>query len=107
MQDHEIDPIARKEFLACGYVTGPDTLFPNVKQVQAGEVIFEMKEDGNINLDNHRYFRHNHDNFFDGDDNVIHREYDNVLNVSFKDLSLSRTTVHFWYLLVEDTALVS
>jgi len=87
VQDHEIDPIARKEFLACGYVTGPDTLFPNVKQVQAGEVIFfEMKEDGNINLDNHRYFRHNHDNFFDDDDNVIHREYDNVLNVSFQRL---------------------
>ena len=34
--DSQMDEIASKEFLLTGYVTGPETLFPNVKQLQAG-----------------------------------------------------------------------
>lgn len=37
--DSEVDPVAREEFSLTGYVTGEDTLFPNVKQLQAGECL--------------------------------------------------------------------
>ena len=34
-----VDEFAVQEFLLTGYVTGPDTLFPNLKQLQAGEYL--------------------------------------------------------------------
>ncbi len=37
--DHAIDADARAEFLLTGYVTGADTLFRQVKQIQAGEYL--------------------------------------------------------------------
>jgi asparagine synthase (glutamine-hydrolysing) len=37
--DTRMDPVARDEFQLTGYVTGADTLFPRVKQLQAGELL--------------------------------------------------------------------
>lgn len=37
--DTEMDPVAREEFIQAGYVTGPDTLYKNVRQLQAGELL--------------------------------------------------------------------
>jgi asparagine synthase (glutamine-hydrolysing) len=36
---YHLDPIARAEFSLVGYVTGEETLYPDVKQLQAGEVL--------------------------------------------------------------------
>jgi len=50
VKDLEMDPIAKEEFQLAGYVTGNDTLYPNVKQLQAGEFLvfknngYEIKE---------------------------------------------------------------
>lgn len=45
VKDLEMDRIAREEFQLAGYVTGNDTLYPNVKQLQAGEfLIFNNNE---------------------------------------------------------------
>lgn len=87
VHDNEMDPIAREEFLACGYVTGSDTLFPNVKQVQAGKVVF-FKTGINkaVNLKHHRYYRHNHGNFFEDDEKTIHQKYQQTLISSFERL---------------------
>lgn len=58
--DDKIDPLAKEEFLLCGYVTGPDTLFPEVKQLQAGELI-EIQTSGNLaSVKTHRYYRYVH-----------------------------------------------
>lgn len=56
----ELDPLAKEEFLLTGYVTGPDTLFPDVKQIQAGEcIIIEDNPDGII-VEKHRYYQYVH-----------------------------------------------
>lgn len=37
--DTELDPVARQEFLFTGYVTGKETIFPHVRQLQALSLI--------------------------------------------------------------------
>jgi len=56
VNDMEMDPIARDEFQLTGYVTGRDTLFPNVKQLQAGESL--LIKDGVLSLDRYYLFTH-------------------------------------------------
>ena len=58
--DEEMDPIAREEFLLAGYVTGSDTLFPIVKQLQAGECLIAHQTETGIRVDTHRYYRFLH-----------------------------------------------
>lgn len=87
VHDNEMDPIAREEFLTCGYVTGPDTLFPNVKQVQAGEVIFfQIDNDGEIAIEPHRYFRYYPSNFFSEPPELLHEKLDMISTNVFQRL---------------------
>jgi asparagine synthase (glutamine-hydrolysing) len=58
--DRKMDPIARQEFLHTGYVTGSDTLFPKVKQLQAGELLHITKSHNEPQLQTHRYYRFLH-----------------------------------------------
>jgi len=54
--DTIVDPVARDEFQLAGYVTGRDTLFPNVKQLQAGECLTVIG--GKVSL--YRYYTFEH-----------------------------------------------
>jgi len=56
--DHSMDPVAREEFQLAGYVTGPDTLFPHVKQLQAGECLLASQSEDGVRLEFHRYYRY-------------------------------------------------
>jgi len=56
----DIDPIARSEYLLAGYVTGPDTLFTDLKQLQAGESLIVRKTETGAVVDTHRYYRFLH-----------------------------------------------
>jgi len=58
--DIEIDPLARQEFLFTGYVTGNETLFPNVRQLQAGECLWINQNENGQELTTHRYYRFLH-----------------------------------------------
>ena len=59
--DREMDPIAREEFQLTGYVTGADTLFPHVKQLQAGECLVAKADEGVlIRIETQRYYRFLH-----------------------------------------------
>lgn len=59
--DQELDPIAREEFQLTGYVTGNDTLYPYVKQLQAGELLaVQSMPEGYISLQQYRYYRFQH-----------------------------------------------
>lgn len=56
--DTTMDPIAQEEFQLVGYVTGRGTLFPNIKQLQAGECLVASPGDTGIRLECHRYYRY-------------------------------------------------
>jgi asparagine synthase (glutamine-hydrolysing) len=55
--DHVVDPLAWEEFQLAGFVTGPDTLFPHVKQLQAGECLLALQGKEGVQLQRHRYYR--------------------------------------------------
>jgi len=65
--DIAMDPIAREEFLLSGYVTGQDTLYPDVKQLQAGEFLEVEHRKGELYINTHRFFRfwHTEPEFYD------------------------------------------
>lgn len=60
------------EFLVTGYVTGPDTLFDGISQLQAGEYLVYDKADGS--LITQFYHRFWHENFFsDSEEELLNR----------------------------------
>jgi asparagine synthase (glutamine-hydrolysing) len=63
--DVEFDEISKNEFLLTGYVTGRDTLYKNVKQIQAGEkIIIDVDEEDNIRISPSKYYNFIHGNYF-------------------------------------------
>lgn len=58
--DKKMDSVSKEEFLLAGYVTGSDTLYPNVKQLQAGEVLVASEKKGDLSVKKHRYYRFIH-----------------------------------------------
>ena len=58
--EDEMDPVAREEFLLTGYVTGSDTLFATIKQLQAGEYLLATQSETGIKISTHRFYRFLH-----------------------------------------------
>lgn len=58
--DVEMDLVARDEFQLAGYVTGQETLFPNVKQLQAGEMLRITSTIKEPEIETYRYYRFIH-----------------------------------------------
>lgn len=77
--DAEFDETAEAEFALTGYVTGPDTLYPNVKQLQAGEALILRPGPGDVRVEPHRYFRRLYGNPFDADAAQISRMHEEVM----------------------------
>lgn len=87
ISDDDMDPLAREEFLLTGFVTGPHSLFPRVKQIQAGEVVFfSQGEDGKVQVEPQRYFRYLHSNYYEESEEELHRMFDDVLQNVFQRL---------------------
>jgi len=85
--DNQMDSLAKEEFLLCGYVTGSDTLFPGVKQIQAGEAIIVGKDDkGNFYVGPQRYFRYLPTMDSHESEEEIFHQLDAVLDRVFKRL---------------------
>ncbi|HYD78288.1 MAG TPA: asparagine synthase-related protein [Paucimonas sp.] len=58
--EQTMDPVARDEFRLTGYVTGGDTLYPKIRQLQAGELLaIDLVRSGSAILA-YRYFRYWH-----------------------------------------------
>lgn len=84
--DLDIHPIARQEFLLTGFVTGPDTLFENAKQMQAGEVVFFNIDEGCVNLKSTRYYDYFHTRYYDTDNEYLLQQLDVVMSNIFDRL---------------------
>lgn len=60
INSERMDPIARDEFLLAGYVTGADTLYPGVRQLQAGEMLRVSFRNGTPEVKTTRWYRFIH-----------------------------------------------
>lgn len=87
-QLEEIDKDAEEEFLMTGYVTGPDTLFTGLKQIQQGEIIFfEWSiDEGKYIISSFRYYRYIHKIPSGSSVDVLLDKLDHVMISSFKRL---------------------
>lgn len=84
LNEQTFDQIAKEEFQMLGYVLGNKTLYPSVKQLQAGECL--IVNDGKLQVKQYYSFKHIEPNFFDKDtflnelniiaENSIHRLID-------------------------------
>jgi asparagine synthase (glutamine-hydrolysing) len=58
--DENMSVTAQQEYLRTCYVTGQDTFFEKVKQLQAGEYLYLKDDDGSIKIVTERYYRFLH-----------------------------------------------
>lgn len=87
VKDRNMDPVAQEEFFLTGFVTGSDSLFTNVKQMQAGEVIFFCSQkEGNISIKSQRYYHYSHDDYFDMNEDSLLGKLDNMMSNVFHRL---------------------
>jgi len=84
--NQKIDPLAKEEFLLTGYVTGSDTLFPDVKQLQAGEAIIVEETKQGLSVMPIRYYRFIHEYEQYQSMEELMEEHDQVLLRMFKRL---------------------
>jgi asparagine synthase (glutamine-hydrolysing) len=78
--DKETNSMARLEFLLSGYVTGEDTLCPNVKQIQAGEVIYNHNSKTEIPvISSQRYFRYIHHDYVQDDAEALKDRFQSMI----------------------------
>lgn len=75
------------EFLVTGYVTGPDTLFNGIYQLQAGEFLLFNKTTGNYSIE--RYFHYLHGNYSTDSEEQLISLLDTVMLNVFKRLIMS------------------
>ena len=87
--DLELDPFASAEFQLTGYVLGNDTLFSNVKQLLAGQILIaehhaDTADTCNISL--HSHYRFCHDAKADPDRHHLEQRFNDVLIATFTRL---------------------
>ena len=82
VNDTEMDEYAKAEFQLTGYVTGNDTLYKNVKQLQAGECL--VYSDNTLSVE--RYYSFEHIEPEDYNENTLLAELDTVSKASIQRL---------------------
>ncbi|MFH1005883.1 MAG: asparagine synthase-related protein [Candidatus Latescibacterota bacterium] len=81
----DFEELSAKEFLLTGYVTGSDTLFPDVKQIQAGERI-SVERTGTKKVATFRYYRFLHANYFEEPEEQLYGLMEEMLTRVFERL---------------------
>ncbi|RAH38218.1 asparagine synthetase B family protein [Halomonas sp. SL1] len=84
--DETMDSLAREEFQLTGYVTGQDTLFPNVKQLQAGECVMITEHSDTPTVETQRYYRFLHTEPQDYDKALLEEKLDRISVASIQRL---------------------
>lgn len=86
MKIQEMDPLAAQEFLLTGYVTGSDTVFGPLKQLQAGEYVLIRQDGERFILQPQRYFRFLHGDFVDRPEDALLGDLEEALVGVFQRL---------------------
>jgi asparagine synthase (glutamine-hydrolysing) len=81
--DRAMDPEAVSEFLLTGYVTGSDTLYPNVKQIRPGEMI-SVRGNAPLRVDREWHWRFVHTDARDEPEPVLRRAMSQVFEGVFE-----------------------
>ena len=76
----EFDKTSEAEFLFTGYVTGPNTLYSGIHQLQAGEYL--LYKDDEVKIE--RYFRFFHAKTFSSTESELLRHLDDVIHNVFQ-----------------------
>lgn len=71
-----MDEIAKEEFQLAGYVTGQDTLYPDVKQLQAGEFLSIDTKTDTPKIKTERYYRFLHTEPENYDEQALYQRLD-------------------------------
>lgn len=86
IKDNDIDELSAAEFLLTGFVTGKDTLYPHMKQLNAGEMLYVRDDHKEFKLDLLRYYSYNPGNYFIKNKKDLVADLDLVLLEVFKRL---------------------
>jgi len=82
VRDEEFSEIAETEFIMAGFVNGSETLYPNVKQVQAGEALIAEYGPERMKISTVRYYCHiHHFNLKITEQELLNRHDEVLLNV--------------------------
>jgi len=84
--DWGMDPIAREQFQLSGYVTGSNTLYHNVKQLQAGELLY-VSNSFSPNLTHHRWYRFTHNETENHEEAFLLKQLDQSVESSVRRLA--------------------
>lgn len=84
----EINKDAEEEFLMTGYVTGNETLFVGLKQIQQGEVVFFEWSDniGKYTFSSYQYYRYLHKDPDEASEQILMQKLDDAMLASFNRL---------------------
>ena len=88
VKDKNYDSLAATEFMLTGYVTGANTLYRNVKQLQAGEMLYLKPKGQQSGITANRYFQYVHQKyndlaeaeFTDRFEQILHNVFSRLLN---------------------------
>ncbi|HYD60717.1 MAG TPA: asparagine synthetase B family protein [Noviherbaspirillum sp.] len=83
----EMDPLARDEFKLTGYVTGSQTLYPDVKELQAGELLLVDTTQGRPVVATARYFQYDHFPSVQADEGLLREKLDERLHAAVHRLA--------------------
>lgn len=81
-----MDEIAKEEFQLAGYVTGRDTLYPDVKQLQAGEFLHVNTLSESPKVETERYYRFLHTEPETFNETELSQQLEHVLLASIDNL---------------------
>ena len=84
--DWSVDELSAAELLLAGFVTGSDTLSPNVKQVQPGEALTIQYTTGKMQVTPVRYYEFIHSDFYVDSSDQLEARLDASLKASFNRL---------------------
>jgi len=92
---NKIDPISQKEFLAARYVSDKNTLFEQIKQIQAGEYLAVEEKNNKIEFKKEIYYRYLHKNFTKKDKKNLFKELNKISENVFRKLikSINNATI--------------
>lgn len=87
VENTELDATAKEEFQLAGYVTGSETLLPDVKQLQAGELLsISQNYDGTLLINKERYYRFIHAEPDQYSESALYKKLDDAALTSIDNL---------------------